>query len=86
MRNDGDFTYLRVDESKMDFSVKEIRMGVDNVAGGNPVIRKLIDSRRMTSKRYSFSRVFMICRGRIELVHQQQRTGTAERNEAGAKK
>lgn len=35
-------TYLRVEESKMDFTVKEIEMGVDNVAGGNPVIRKTI--------------------------------------------
>lgn len=34
-----DLTYLRVDEAKMDFSVKEIRMGVDNVANANPVIR-----------------------------------------------
>lgn len=33
-------TYLRVEEAKMDFSVKNIQMGVDNVAGGNAVIRK----------------------------------------------
>lgn len=33
-------TYLKVEEVKMDFTVKEIQMGVDNVAGGNPVIRK----------------------------------------------
>lgn len=36
-----DLTYLRVEETKMDFSVKDIRMGVDNVANGNPVIRKI---------------------------------------------
>lgn len=34
-------TFLRVEETKMDFSVKNIQMGVDNVAGGNPVIREL---------------------------------------------
>lgn len=33
-------TYLRVEEAKMDFSVKTIQMGVNNVAGGNAVIRK----------------------------------------------
>lgn len=39
-KSDG-LTYLRVEEAKMDFSVKNIQMGVDNVAGGNAVIRKL---------------------------------------------
>lgn len=38
-QQDG-LTYLRVEEAKMDFSVKNIQMGVDNVAGGNSVIRK----------------------------------------------
>lgn len=38
-QQDG-LTYLRVEEAKMDFSVKSIQMGVDNVAGGNVVIRK----------------------------------------------
>lgn len=33
-------TFMRVEETKMDFSVKNIQMGVDNVAGGNPVIRE----------------------------------------------
>lgn len=33
-------TFLTVDKVKMDFSVKDIRMGVDNVANGNTVIRK----------------------------------------------
>ncbi len=33
-------TFLTVDKVKMDFSVKEISMGVDNVANGNTVIRK----------------------------------------------
>lgn len=37
-QQDG-LTYLRVEEAKMDFSVKSIQMGVDNVAGGNSVIR-----------------------------------------------
>lgn len=36
----GELTFLRVEETKMDFSVKSIQMGVDNVAGGNPVIRE----------------------------------------------
>lgn len=34
------YTFLTVDKVKMDFSVKEISMGVDNVANGNTVIRK----------------------------------------------
>lgn len=37
-----DLTFLRVEETKMDFSVKDIRMGVDNVANANPVIRKYL--------------------------------------------
>lgn len=40
-QQDG-LTYLRVEEAKMDFSVKDIQMGVDNVANGNAVIRKSI--------------------------------------------
>lgn len=42
-QQDG-LTYLRVEEAKMDFSVKNIQMGVDNVAGGNPVIRKCYEN------------------------------------------
>lgn len=33
-------TFLTVDKVKMDFSVKDIQMGVDNVANGNTIIRK----------------------------------------------
>lgn len=33
-------TYLTTDSVKMDFNVKEIQMGVDNIANGNSVIRK----------------------------------------------
>lgn len=40
-------TFMRVDETKMDFSVKSIQMGVDNVAGGNPVIREWRDLLRI---------------------------------------
>lgn len=36
----NELTFMRVEETKMDFSVKNIQMGVDNVAGGNPVIRE----------------------------------------------
>lgn len=36
-------TFLTVDKVKMDFSVKDISMGVDNVANGNTVIRKKYD-------------------------------------------
>lgn len=32
--------FVRAEETKMDFSVKNIQMGVDNVSGGNQVIRK----------------------------------------------
>lgn len=35
--------YLRTEGVKMDFNVKEIRMGVDNIAQGNSVISKIID-------------------------------------------
>lgn len=34
------YTFLQVDDVKMDFSVKDISMGVENVANGNSVIRK----------------------------------------------
>ncbi|KAJ6632999.1 hypothetical protein Bhyg_15931 [Pseudolycoriella hygida] len=36
-------TFLTVDKVKMDFSVKEIRMGVDNVANGNAVIQAALN-------------------------------------------
>ncbi|XP_031639533.1 uncharacterized protein LOC116351549 [Contarinia nasturtii] len=36
-------TYLRVEEANMDFSVKNIQMGVDNVAGGNAVIQAALN-------------------------------------------
>lgn len=36
-------TFLTVDQVKMDFSVKDIRMGVENIANGNVVIRKCCD-------------------------------------------
>lgn len=41
-------TYLRVEEAKMDFSVKNIQMGVDNVAGGNVVIRKFSEAKALS--------------------------------------
>lgn len=39
-----DLTYLAVEQVKMDFSVKEINMGVENIANGNSIIRKLNSS------------------------------------------
>lgn len=33
--------YLKAEAVKMDFNVKEISMGVDNIAQGNSVIRKV---------------------------------------------
>lgn len=33
-------TYLTLQQVKMDFSVKEIKMGVENVHNGNTVLRK----------------------------------------------
>lgn len=33
-------SYLKLQQMKMDFSVKNIQMGVDNVHNGNAVIRK----------------------------------------------
>lgn len=38
---ENELTYLKVEDAKMDFSVKQIQMGVENVANGNSVIRKL---------------------------------------------
>ena len=35
-------TYLTVEKSKIDFSVKDIRMGVENIENGNSVIRELL--------------------------------------------
>lgn len=35
-------TYLKVETAKLDFSVKDIRMGVENIENGNTVIRKYI--------------------------------------------
>ncbi|XP_053691063.1 uncharacterized protein LOC128739593 [Sabethes cyaneus] len=37
-QGDDGFTYLNVDQAKMDFSVKDIKMGVDNTANQNPII------------------------------------------------
>lgn len=40
-RLDNGYTFMQVDDDiKMDFSVKEIRMGVENLANGNTVLRK----------------------------------------------
>lgn len=38
---ENNLTFLTVDQVKMDFSVKDIRMGVENISNGNVVIRKL---------------------------------------------
>lgn len=34
------FTFLNIEQVKMDFSVKDIKMGVTNIANGNTIIRK----------------------------------------------
>lgn len=36
------FTYLTVETAKLDFSVKDIRMGVENIERGNAVLRKYL--------------------------------------------
>ncbi|CAD6992047.1 unnamed protein product [Ceratitis capitata] len=36
-------TYLTADQVKMDFNVKEIKMGVDNIANGNTVIQAALN-------------------------------------------
>lgn len=33
-------TYLKLETAKLDFSVKDIRMGVENIENGNTVIRE----------------------------------------------
>lgn len=60
----------------MDFSVKDIKMGVENVHGGNSVLRRLLQKVSI-----SFLTLFP-CRGGTEPLHQQQRPGAAQRNEA----
>lgn len=37
-------TFLTLDEVKMDFSVKDIKMGVENISNGNVVIREYFSS------------------------------------------
>lgn len=39
-QGDDGLTYLTVDQTKMDFSVKDIKMGVENVSNQNAIIRK----------------------------------------------
>uniref|UniRef100_A0A182UB22 Uncharacterized protein n=1 Tax=Anopheles melas TaxID=34690 RepID=A0A182UB22_9DIPT len=39
-QGDDGMTYLTVDQTKMDFSVKEIKMGVENIANQNAIIRE----------------------------------------------
>ena len=39
-QGDDGFTYLNVDQAKMDFSVKEIKMGVENISNSNAILRK----------------------------------------------
>ncbi|XP_035897184.1 uncharacterized protein LOC118505478 isoform X1 [Anopheles stephensi] len=39
-QGDDGQTYLTVDQTKMDFSVKEIKMGVENIANQNAIIRE----------------------------------------------
>jgi Haemolymph juvenile hormone binding protein (JHBP) len=33
-------TYLKTEQVKMDFSVKDIKMGVENISNGNSIIRE----------------------------------------------
>lgn len=68
----------------MDFNVKDIQMGVDNIANGNTVIRKSKRTRpNPTGKQYNA--IFIpFCRGRSQFVHQLKLAGTAEGNEACA--
>jgi hypothetical protein len=35
-------TFLQVDDMKMDFSVKDIKMGIENLHNGNAVLRKCL--------------------------------------------
>lgn len=65
----------------MDFNVKDIQMGVDNIANGNTVIRK------WERFNYSLSSNLIsltLYRGRSQSFHQLQLPRTAEGNEAGA--
>lgn len=34
------FTFMNIEAVKMDFSVRDIKMGVDNIANGNSIIRE----------------------------------------------
>lgn len=37
---DDGYTFMNIDSVKMDFSVQDIKMGVDNIANGNSIIRE----------------------------------------------
>lgn len=37
-------TYLKLQQLKLDFSVKDIQMGVENLHNGNAVLRKYINN------------------------------------------
>lgn len=37
---DDGYTFMNIEAVKMDFSVRDIKMGVDNIANGNSIIRK----------------------------------------------
>ncbi|KAL1380358.1 hypothetical protein pipiens_003587 [Culex pipiens pipiens] len=37
-QGDDGFTYLNVDQAKMDFSVKDIKMGVENISNSNAIL------------------------------------------------
>lgn len=75
-------TFLTLDQVKMDFSVKDIKMGVENISNGNLVIRECA-----TIGWTGETRVYMFFvsfrRGRPQSVYQQQQSGAAQGNEAG---
>lgn len=67
----------------MDFNVKDIQMGVDNIANGNTVIRK---SKRIITQYGNclMQSLLPFCRGCSQFVHQLKLAGAAEGNEACA--
>lgn len=82
-KEDDDRTYLSVETVKMDFSVKDITMGVEN-DNNNRVIRKFLSTHCLPTEsvKIVFSFQLSTHRSGDELVHKFERSGTAEGNEA----
>ena len=55
-------TFLQVEDMKMDFSVKNIKMGIENLHNGNTVLRKCYSNMATGGLRHVFRRVRKIAK------------------------